>query len=464
MHVLILAARNLTLGEATAVGTALAAQDGVRVSYLDARLAVSDAPTPGGDRNVDEASTRPAGLIDRAKAVLLRTSLTRALLLMRGLLADRVRLRRLLAAVAPDAVVIYDDRRARPDLVLRQVAAERGIPVALVPFAVSSVESDILARRGNLVLHLEARPWRHLKRFVAWRWPAHVARDGERDGARSLLFFEPLETCILAMLGILPARPWVLGGSDPDIVCALGEDQRDYLLAGGIVPDRIVVTGQPSLDTVSRTAPTQLAAQLRECYRLPPGVPIVLCAVPQHGEHRMASWERHWQLTEELFAALAVSGAAVLLSLHPKSRRADYVPVAARHGLALLDERLSEVLPAADLLVATFSSTVRWAIGLGIPAVVVDALRTEFRLYHDLPGVTHLADHAALASMLSRFARDLQSRTLLGASAAAGAARVGRLDGGARQRTVRAITQMVALRRARHPGGPILAAERSTVL
>jgi hypothetical protein len=456
-HVLILAARNLTLPEAVAVGKALAARDGVRVGYLDARLtwraSISEGPAP-----IQEGpGARPPGLIDRAKALLLRNDVTRALLLLRGLLADRLKLRRILTADPPDAVVVYDDRRTRPDLVLRQAAAERGIPVAMVPFAVSSLESDILARRDKPILCLEARPWRRLKRFVARRWPGQVARA---DG-RALLFFEPLETCVLALLGILPARPWVIGGSDPEVVCALGEDHRDYLLAGGVAPERIVVTGQPSLDTVGQTAPAALKKRLIESYHLAPDALVAVCAVPQYGEHHMASWERHWQLTDELFSALAASGAAVLLSLHPKSRRSDYAPVAARHGLALLDERLSEVLPAADLLVATFSSTVRWAIGLGIPAFVVDAVRTDYRLYGDLPGTTILADHASLAEELRRFFTDPAERARHIAAAATGASRVGRLDGRAGERVGRAVIQAAAARGASRPVHPLLAAERS---
>src|SRR6185312_5957447 len=110
-----------------------------------------------------------------------------------------------------------------------------------------------------------APPWRGLKRWIARRWPDQVARDRTDS---PVLFFELLDTLVLAGLGCLPSRPWVLGGSNPEIVCALGEDHRQYLLDGGVPVSRIVVTGQPSLDTVAMGAGELMALKekLRQRY------------------------------------------------------------------------------------------------------------------------------------------------------------------------------------------------------
>jgi hypothetical protein len=175
----------------------------------------------------------------------------------------------------------------------------------------------------------------------------------------------------------------------------------------------------------------------------------------------MASWNEHWRATDELFAALASSGAAALLSLHPKSNREDYAKAAGRHGLAILDEPLSAVLPAADLLVATFSSTVRWAIGLGIPAFVVDAIETNYELYNDLPGVTIFNDHNALGRDLRDFVASADIRALHVVAAKRGAERVGLCDGGASERVVSAIAAAVSARRTADPAASIFGLERT---
>ena len=460
LHVLILAARNLTLPEARAVGEALMRAN-CRVTYLDAHMKTRDARAlaQGQQRSCATESSAP-GAVQRLKESLLRSGVARMLLLLRGVVADRRQLARVIKTVAPDAVVVYDDRRVRPDLVLRHVAGERGIAVVIVPFAVSSLEADLYGRRENNGCALDRGAGRWLKQFVARRWPGQVAESGDGHG---VLFFEPLDTLLLAALGLLPRRPWVLGGSDPEMICALGEDHREYLLAGGVAAAKIAVTGQPSLDAVARlrVSAGELRDRLVKSYRLASGVPLVVCAVPQHGEHRMASWNEHWRATDELFAALASSGAAVLLSLHPKSNREDYAKAAGRHGLAILDEPLSAVLPAADLLVATFSSTVRWAIGIGIPAFVVDAIETNYELYNDLPGVTIFNDHDALARDLRGFVASADIRALHVVAARRGAERVGLCDGGASERVVSAIVAAVSARRSADPAATIFGLERT---
>ncbi len=367
-------------------------------------------------------------------------------MLLRGILVDRIRLRRLFLGEAPDAVVIYDDRRVRPDMVLRSIAAKHNVPVIIVPFAVSSVEADVHARRNNVACQVGTMPWCGLKKWIARRWPAQVMRNGSQG---SILFFEGLETLLLAALGCLPARPWVLGGSDPEIVCALGADHRHYLIAGGVPVNRIAVTGQPSLDTVAMGVDEIAVLKDRLCrqYQLAGDRPLIVCAVPQYGEHGMAPWKRHWEATEELFAALSASGADVLLSLHPKSKQSNYEQYATRNRLRILVEPLSSALPAASLLVATFSSTVRWAIGLGIPAFVIDVVATNYELYSDLAGVVILDSHEELARRLGRFVRDSEMRTQLTCAAQVSADRVGRLDGTASQRVANAIASAVAARK-----------------
>ncbi len=442
--VIIVAGRALIQPEALAVGAALAAA-GVPVHYLDANLNVSDVPKPqSGNRGPipSRMERRARRWADYLKARLIRSPMTRALVLLRGIAADRIRLRRVFRAIRPSVVVIFDDRRARPDLVLRALAGRHGIAVTVVPFAISSVESDAGARRNKPEHCIKQTPWRFAKRWIARRWPGQVHDDAR---AGPLLFFGVFDTLVLAVCGLLPARPWVLGGSDPELICATDSDHRRYLQAGGVTPDRIVETGQPSLDRLflSPTARSRLAAKQVERYGLPPDRPLVACAVPQYAEHGMTTWERHHALTDELFAALAGSDAAVLLSLHPKSKRENYAAAAARHGLAIAEERLVDLLPAADLLVGTFSSTVRWAIGLGTPAIVVDAIGTGYQLYRDLEGAVVVEGHDDLARELTRFVRDPHHRGDLRRATERGSARVGRLDGAASWRIADAIGRLL---------------------
>jgi CDP-Glycerol:Poly(glycerophosphate) glycerophosphotransferase len=445
--VIIVSARHMTHREAIAVGTELGRVGKHAVRYLDARLRLDDKLEKFRAAQSTGAVPLAAKLFGHLRTLLLASPFGRGVVLLRGVLSDRAKLRAIMAAERPRAVVIFDDRRVRPDLIVRGVAAEYGVSVVLVPFAASSVEADVYARRLKHACHVDVGPWRWLKRLLAKYWTEQVHQDAT---VGRLLFFEPIETITLAFTGLLSARPWVLGGSNTDIACAFNDDHQKYLIAGGVRAETIVVTGQPSLDAfaIAGASDGDLRSQLRDRYSLPADRPLVICCVPQHAEHHLVSWDRHREMTEELFSALVGSGASVLLSLHPKSRLENYADAAGRHGLPIVAEQLVEVLSAADLLVAAFSSTVAWAIGLGIPAIVVDALGSNYRLFRDVPGVTIVEDHAALGNVLGGFVRDDNIRAQLRRQAELGAARVGRLDGRASQRVVQAI-ELAITKRAR---------------
>jgi len=431
--VLIVATRRKVHAEAGAIARALTGIGGHTVHFLNADFSTSTSLPAAVLAPYDGLTTR-----DRIKQTVLTRPLPRALALLRGILADRRRLRAVFARLQPAMVVLFDDRSVRPDLVAARLAAGRGLPVVVVPFAISSVEGDTLMRQDKPEHAVSLGRWGWLKAMVARRWPGQVQGG--------LLFFNVFDTLALTIAGILPPRPWVQGGSGVDMICASCADERSYLLAGGISQGRIAMTGQPSLDGLSLDFPSreQLRDSLVTKYRLAAARPLVICAVPQDAEHGLVDWGRHRELTDRLFAALARSGAAVVLSLHPRSKRSDYEPLATRHGLAIADEALASLLPAADLLVGTFSSTIRWAIGLAIPALVVDALGLDLNLYRDLEGVTVFDDHAAFSELLVRFVADDAMRRDLGLAAERGARRAGRIDGQSSARFSAAILALLA--------------------
>jgi hypothetical protein len=437
---LIVAARAKVWPEASAVGHALTTLGGYDVHYLKAGLSVDRNLTGVATKKASSASTPK--LLDTVKRTVLKSPVLGALALWRGIVADRIRLRAIFSALNPDVVVVFDDRTARPDLIICALAKARCVPVVVVPFAVSSVEADVMMRQDKSEHRVRSGSWRWLKRLVAWRWRDQVLAEGTSS---PLLFFNVFDTVVLAATGILSLRPWVQGGGGADLVFASGLDEWAYLANGGIEPGRIAVTGQPSLDALKLDVPARerRRSELSVQYGLQGGLPMIVCAVPQDAEHHLVSWDRHREMTERLFEALAASGATVLLSMHPRSNRHDYEQAAMRHGLVIAEEPLAILLPAADMLVGTFSSTIRWAIGLGIPAIVIDALGLRLNLYRDLDGVTLLDDHAALAKHLEAFVNSRETRERLAVRAAAGAQRVGRVDGGAAVRFVDAMRRLL---------------------
>lgn len=433
--VLIAAARSLALEEAQALAPALDATGRVTAVILDGRLNELPVLPP----NQKPAQSKPqSSWRSRLKALpaLQAAALTARIKVIRS------RADQLIRQFAPAAIVVFDDRHVIPDRVMIDAGRRAGIPAVLVPYAVSSLESDLFVRESDVAHVVDTGLLRSLKRRLAKKNPEQAVQS--RHG-KQLLFYKPLDMLVLQSAGLLPSHPWVYGGSGPDLVCAMGPDHAEYMTAGGVARRNIAITGQPSLDRLISDEHEQhrRRAALSEEYGFDQSRNIAICAVPQHAEHGMNDSLSHTKSTAELFAALSSSGFHVLLSLHPKSRREDYESLAAQAGLPILRQRLIEALPAADLLIAAFSTTIRWCIGLGRPAIALDTIESGYRLYSDLAGVRIARRISELAETMHDLASDEAAWNELKREARCGQTSIGAIDGRNAERAAQAILQTI---------------------
>ena len=163
---------------------------------------------------------------------------------------------------------------------------------------------------------------------------------------------------------------------------------------------------------------------------------LIICAVPPLAEAGILDWPRHWQEIRFLVSSLAQTGANVLLSLHPKSDARQYRFLEQEFRGHLLREPLRESLPAADLFVTYSSSTVRWAVMLGIPTVLVDFYGLNYTIYDHLAGVVKVTDRTALLSVFGQVLEDHNYYDYLKSEQKKAAQYVARFDGQATQRII----------------------------
>jgi hypothetical protein len=365
----------------------------------------------------------------------------RALVTLARLTRARWRMRRLFDKFKPVAVVVFEDRAPHPEMVFLAEARRRGAKAVLVSFAASSLESVVVTRR-DLPEHLvDHPPWRPVKRFLATRYPQQIY---ETHSGR-LLFFPVAETLALALHGLLRGNNWYYGGGAVDLCTKIGEDDFEHARRDGAPVEKFIVTGQPSMDDLhrARTNAEVRRSELMSKYALPAGRPLIICAVPHSAEQAHIGWDRHMELTAQLFHALSVSGGNVLLSLHPRSDPKTYDDLARIGGCRIITERLNEVLPAADLFVATYSSTVRWAVAMHIPTIMVDFLNFNFAQFTGLPGTVVERDPIGVERTLQRLVGSPQERERLSNAAREGASTIAELDGNASKRIIDAIAGLL---------------------
>jgi hypothetical protein len=310
--------------------------------------------------------------------------------------------RMILRRTAVELLILIGDRHPGWETALVKIANQRGIPSLIVPFAISHPRSD--AENRLRASDAEAYALRsRFDRYLSRKYPHWVY---ELDGRP--WFFVPASIALAAKFwGMMPDNPWAIGGGSATQMAVESPKLKADFIEQGIPPEKMIVTGKPSIDQVYQLLHSVEASQIRQELGVSREQPLVLCSVPQLGEHGLLPWDQHWKEIEFLFSALAEQNLApVVLSLHPKSKAEDYRPLIEKYGLILTNRRIYEILPLCDLFVATFSSVVMQAIGIGKPTVVVDFYGLGYTIYDQEPGVLVIRERAKLIPIMQRIISD----------------------------------------------------------
>jgi hypothetical protein len=344
------------------------------------------------------------------------------------------RVRQLFDELQPVALLLASDRHREVEPVFIRVARERMCLTFIVP-ALNPTSDPLVDLRKDKSLHqVDSAPQKMLKQWLCTQYPGHV----HQSQYGRLLYYTPGITLALDWRGMLPPQPWHMGGGLADLLAVFSEHMRRQYLQAGIPASKMVLTGQPSLDSLYQATcqRQQIIDQVCITYGLNPSNKRIICALPQLAEHHFVSWERHWEEIEFLVATIAQTKTDVLLSLHPKSNSNHYQFLVEKYGVHLLQEPLNTVLPVADVFVASFSGTIHWAVLLEIPTVLVDFYNFGYDMYNHLEGVVKITDKPLLQRVLSVMLENGVYYTYLQQQQQKAAISISRLDGQSCQRVL----------------------------
>lgn len=273
-----------------------------------------------------------------------------------GFLRDRDTLKRLLADVKPDAVVLHHDFVGHMTTNLANQARRKRIPVVLRPALVPA--PDRLAKL--LVRRPANRPTSRIAKWVARAYPRWVTdADGER-----VMRLPWAHIVALNMSGLTTRRPW-LHQSVPVDAISLPQEALVPVYAGlGFARSKITVN--PHRDEA--VPPPALAGDERA---------LVIAAIPPNqflagtAPGRFSSYE---ELLDAFFAHLDSLSARFNLKLapHPKDQL-NYIPLPLRDRYPLCAGPTQQCLVAAHALFTyAGSATVQWRDELGRAVMVWD--------------------------------------------------------------------------------------------
>lgn len=320
------------------------------------------------------------------------------------LIKNYYRIRQLFKEKPPVAVILYGDRHLGLEPAILRAVNDLQKPSIIIPVAVSDPAGGVYLRRGKRQYYPD-KSFSLLSRLAKHLNPRWIFRTDQEN----IMFYPPGKALAGYLLRMISLNPWCIGGGLSSKIAVESEKvKRQYILLG-VSEDKIIVTGHPSHDDLyeRKQSKQELYFQLSLKYKFSQGKKIIIFSVPQMFEDKVLSWEEHSRILADILSRLNKLGFIVLLSLHPKCQKENYVFLEKNFRTKILEEKLNDVLPAADIFLATFSSTVQWAALCGIPAVVLDIYGANYNIFDYLKGTKVVKSIDEMSDCFSKFADEI---------------------------------------------------------
>lgn len=190
------------------------------------------------------------------------------------------------------------------------------------------------------------------------------------------------------------------GGGRAEWLFVHGQADSDLQLAAGLPAKKILVLGQPTTDLLhdqlvrrlEQTSTYSIVSRKFISDRL-----TAVFAVPQPFSDA-PNWTSGSLISVR--DSLISAGYNVVLSIHPKQDADNYKFLELDGYAHLASGPLVSFLGYSDLFISSYSSTVRWAMLLGLPVAVVDFHQENSPIFEDLPMIPILHSSSAFEAWL----------------------------------------------------------------
>lgn len=178
-----------------------------------------------------------------------------------------------------------------------------------------------------------------------------------------------------------PPNPWVMSSGFADVIAVESLFMKNYYREAGIPVEKMVETGSPSLDSLFETHQNKsdYKKKLAKEFGLDLSKPWILCALPpyQKSEHFAFQNYDHFlkSLTQFFFQ---FDGVELIFKFHPRFEVEEIQKMCERYGVKFISEDTLNMIAVCDFYVASVSSTMRWALALGIPTINFDVYNFNY--------------------------------------------------------------------------------------
>lgn len=281
---------------------------------------------------------------------------------------------RLMEQLTPDLLVFGQEFPGSVNYYLTRLAARRGVPAVIIPFALGTTKEMCESLSDN---PLHDADFSLLNRVAAAWFPRWVNNYGTQE----LLRLPGARILMIEAMGLAPEHPWLPNSSRVDAILAESPAMQRYYREMRFPETQVRLTGAAADDEMAaaKTFRDELRGRLCRKLALDPSRPLLLCAWPtdQFGSRKRAlEFTSYQQVCEAWARTLATvrrtSDYNIVIRPHPVTNREYLASVLRPYRLKATEIDTMELVPLCDLFVACVSSTLRWAIACGVPAINYD--------------------------------------------------------------------------------------------
>lgn len=262
-------------------------------------------------------------------------------------------------------VVLATDRSFGDEAAAILLAKQKSLDIILVSFAYSAdFKSSYKLRDALIYSFLKGQP-------------STVINKSSSLGHKA--FYRSFESCALKELGVLSSNPWILGMGHCSKMLVDSQREKNRLVKLGGNKEKYIVTGLTTHDSLYSQFINKsiYKTKLKEQYSLNFDTNLFI-SLPQYFEHGLCEEAEHFLIINKMIDVLSQLDVNLFISLHPKMDRANYIHLDTKVNVHILDEPLSNNLICADIFLATYSSTVTWALMCDIPVVIFDHINLAY--------------------------------------------------------------------------------------
>lgn len=296
-----------------------------------------------------------------------------------------------------DAVVLPEDNAERDSYAWIESAKRRGIRSIISSYGAVSAQEAVNAYKHSPMHALSESNAALVRRH----WPQWLAEGDDFTIARLPLY----ELIAREFTGTSMFNPWLVNTGNVDAIALESQSMLDSYRALGFPVGRLKPIGHPLQDTLAASESDRVLkrAALVSQYRLDPRYPIAIVAMPPNQTATRPCQYQGYGDVVEAFAKLPadVAAANVIVSPHPNMSE-DGLEMIRSTGAILAEKPLVELLPVADFYVACVSSTIKWALGCGVPIINYDCYGYQYSDYLNLPQVINVNEDRAFRAALLR--------------------------------------------------------------